>query len=206
MKKDTGIASVEGNTIVVNDLDKFNDHLKNITNKMRAKNGETESDELPESDIIIRKGKVKSASIGIEYRTKINGSAADLKLESECIPHPDLGYAMAQLKVHLIQLCDIQEYRELVPGDYDKANNIEVTSFTIGGEAEHQGIVITGFKKIGSKVLNLNTPFTKFDDEFDPYKYSKELCKNVDECINELIEFILNGKCAQVQGEIPFEE
>jgi hypothetical protein len=70
-----------------------------------------------------------------------------------------------------------------------------VSGLVISGDAEHRGVTIIGGKKLkGNKVLNLITPFVKFED--DNYSYGNELRY----CIGLLEKecwLYLNGKSGQ---------
>lgn len=88
--------------------------------------------------------------------------------------------------------------------DY-RREKFEVRSFTIGGDGDHEGVTISGFKKLrGSKVLNLNTPFTKFnpDFEFSGYEYLFELRRAVNNCVDEITEYIKGKHAPSPQLEL----
>lgn len=121
--------------------------------------------------------------------------------------HPDLAKAFDRLIPHLVFLCEYKEEliahgRSWDPEDEDNIynfglfNGFKVTSFTIGGDGEHEGIVITGRKNLSNKkVVNLNTPFTKFSDEHSPYTYENEMYVAFIDACHE-VELYLGGKFA----------
>ena len=156
--------------------------------------------------MVIEHAKVQSKEIYIEYNTNMNGAGADIKLKSGCIPHKDLVDAMSQLSVHLVHLCDLQEFQGVEPDQVHLCSNIKISSFTISGDDEHEGIVISGSKKFGNKQINLNTPFTKFSNEHDPYQWSRELSATVQLIIEELKLFINHGKCGETQLDLEFPD
>lgn len=122
----------------------------------------------------------------------------------------DLKDAFNALVMHLAFLCeqkeaDGKECLEDLPKDIDK--KLEVTGYTIGGEDESRGVTLIGKRFLKSnKVLNLNSPFTKFDDENEPYQFAFELEQAVEACSYEVNEYLFNKKWKVVQQELPFEE
>jgi hypothetical protein len=104
--------------------------------------------------------------------------------------HDDLVKAFAKLKSHLVIICDLREGDGLEPGKFDpelQLTNFKVTGFTIGGEDDHQGVTLTGQKELsGGKILNLNSPFTKYLDENDKYEYGHDLAVDIQACVYEI--------------------
>jgi hypothetical protein len=118
--------------------------------------------------------------------------------------HQDLFNAFHKLRVHLaflVEIVDVEESDMFDDGSiYDalKFSKFKVTSFTLGGEGEHEGVVITGQKQLlSNKVLNLNSPFTKFEPQKGTYNYKflHEMYHDVNNCIYE-VEQYLQGKHA----------
>ena len=122
----------------------------------------------------------------------------------------DLRNAFNVLVAHLAFLCeqkeaDGKEFLEDLPEGIDK--KLEVTGFVIGGEDESRGVTLIGKRFLKSnKVLNLNSPFTKFDDENEPYQFAFELEQSIQACEYEVNEYLFNKKWKVVQQELPFEE
>ena len=108
-------------------------------------------------------------------------------------------------KDFLVKEADGKEFLEDLPKDIDK--KLEVTGYTIGGEDESRGVTLIGKRFLKSnKVLNLNSPFTKFDDENEPYQFAFELEQSIQACEYEVNEYLFNKKWKVVQQELPFEE
>jgi hypothetical protein len=140
------------------------------------------------------------------------------KIKCDQLYHPDLKRVFDKLIPHLIVICDQKEAiliedLENIDGDVlyfdgDSSNEDSknqryiVTQFSISGSGESEGISLVGYKKIGEKVLNLNAPFTKYEDD---YRFSEELALTIQSCIHEVEEY-LNGKYAIKQLEIPEDE
>lgn len=148
-----------------------------------------------ETNIELKKAKINSDNhLQVEY-TEITASAEDpnesvyTEITKKCGQkvHKDLITAYSRFIPHLLLLCELIDSPDIDglswdPGDSNSIfdmpvlEKFTVTSFSIGGSDEHEGITITGKKFLKSgKVLNLNTPFTKFEDENMPYTYAKEL-------------------------------
>ena len=86
--------------------------------------------------------------------------------------------------------------------DPEQLMNYEITGYSIGGSDDSAGVTITGKKLLESgQVLNLNVPFTKFEDE-DGYIHGAALMSDIQACNYEVEEF-LNGKWGIVQQELP---
>lgn len=155
----------------------------------------------------ILKAKVtKDNTLTASYRDE-NGTTT---VEGKNLVTNDLRNAFNVLVAHLAFLCeqkeaDGKEFLEDLPEGIDK--KLEVTGFVIGGEDESRGVTLIGKRFLKSnKVLNLNSPFTKFDDENEPYQFAFELEQAVEACIYEVNEYLFNKKWKVVQQELPFEE
>lgn len=117
------------------------------------------------------------------------------KLTAGHIVHDDLLKSFAALKPHVITLCELDEWENVV-GQEEKLFKYSCTGFTIGGSNEHEGVTLIGRKTLSSKkVLNLITPFTKYDMETTDYEYSEELRIAVLNACAEVIAY-LDGKHA----------
>lgn len=155
----------------------------------------------------ILKAKVtKDNTLTASYRDE-NGTTT---VEGKNLVTNDLKDAFSALTAHLAFLCeqkeaDGKEFLEDLPKDIDK--KLEVTGYTIGGEDESRGVTLIGKRFLNSnKVLNLNSPFTKFDDENEPYQFAFELEQSIQACEYEVNEYLFNKKWKVVQQELPFEE
>ena len=157
----------------------------------------------------IRKAKVKDSSVEMVF-TEMDKErlASEITGRYSYPPHKDLQECMQNLVKHLVVLCDLKEAEmidEFEGFDIGSLSQFKITGISIGGEDENEGVVITGMKTLpNGKVLNLNTPFTKFTDEYEPYEYEDYLYDDVAHCLAELREY-LNGKRAIVQMDIEFE-
>lgn len=146
-----------------------------------------------------------------------NGSQHVEVKDCEVFIHEDLRNKFSQLIPHLILLCEQIPSESLSPGLFeDFVGNVEndvlfselscykVTGWKISGSGENQGVTIIGKRKLSTeKVLNLNTPFIKFEDE---YQYANELRIAVTECQQEVIEYMQGKKAPDAQLSLFGEE
>ena len=151
--------------------------------------------------IEIKKVSIKNDKyLNVEYIETRNETRSTIKKESSQIIHKDLVEAFERLDVHLAMLCEMVDDNlihsiEDVLTHESLLSKLKVTGITIGGVNEHEGVCIVGQRKLrGKKVLNLVTPFTKFEDEHSPYKFMSDLSSVIDDCIFESEQYI-QGKC-----------
>jgi hypothetical protein len=112
-------------------------------------------------------------------------------------PHPDFVNALAELRQHVVMLCELGDYGSLDTIDDKLLNSIEVTGISIGGSDEHEGVTIIAKRKLKhNKILNLITPFTKWEDEHMPYQYESDLSVCCSQIIDEARQYLVFGKYA----------
>lgn len=164
----------------------------------------------------IRKAKLKDRTLEVELEEYINseGGTINNTIIKKCgsLVHDDLIIALEKLKPHLVKICDFKKADSITPGtieDYNLENLTEykVNGFTIGGDSEHEGIVIIGCRTFSNgKVLNITTPFMKFSDDNEPYELAEDLGENISRCLFEIDEYLFNEKHAIKQLEMEFDE
>ena len=159
--------------------------------------------------ISVRKAKTREGKLECEYenivRLNDNISTDEVTMKGGAPYHPDLRAAFDALTIHLVVLCELGEYRDLQENAH-KLMDFEVTGFTLGGDGEHSGCCLIGRKNLSTrKVLNLVSPFTKFDDETTDYKHNRDLEALVKKAAEEA-ELYLSGKHEpSSQLEFPFK-
>lgn len=162
---------------------------------------------------IIKKAKLKSRSLEVELDEKIQIEESTITNEviKKCVSlaHDDLLAALDNLKKHMVKICDFKK-SELITTqtieefDGDLLPDYTITGFSIGGNEDSEGVTLIGNRKFDNgKVLNIVTPFTKYDA--DEYEFALELAADIQRCVYEVEEY-LNGKCAAKQLEIPFDD
>lgn len=158
----------------------------------------------------VTKIKIKNDTPVITYdELHEDGKTSEVQHSGCYLIHEDLKAAMDRLVPHLAVVCDMRESDHL-DGDIENYHeetfsHIHVTAVSIAGEGDHEGVCLIGYKKIGKKTMNITSPFTKFHDEIDPYRFSAELVERVQAVQYEACEY-LGGKHAIGQTEIEFEE
>lgn len=122
----------------------------------------------------------------------------------------DLTNAFKELVPHMAFLAEQRESNLLDRMDElpDTIYNVlEVTGYSVGGSDDSEGVTLTGKRFLKSKkVLNLNAPFTMFNNENEEYTYAFELQQTIEACEFEVQEYLFNKKWAVVQQELPFSE
>ena len=147
--------------------------------------------------IAVIKAKTREGKLECEYENIVriddNVSTDEVIMKGGANYHTDLRTAFDALIIHLVVLCELGEYRDL-ESKPDLLNDFQVTGFTLGGSDEHAGCCLIGRKNLSTrKVLNLVSPFTKFDDETTDYKHNRDLEALVNKATEEA-ELYLSGK------------
>lgn len=157
----------------------------------------------------------KSAmSIEVTYNEylEVNEAPVSNEVVKKCnmIVHQDFINALNGLKIHFALLCDLREVSKF-PEKYDVdkfdheqfLDKIVITGITLGGDDNNAGIVIIGQKELpGGGILNLVTPFTRFESD---YVWCVELEEAVKGVCYEAEEY-LNGKWGVRQLELDFAD
>lgn len=167
--------------------------------------------------ITIKKAKLRGHSLEVEMREEmvVEGSGNvtnEIVKKCNTLVHEDLVKAFSKLKLHLVAICDLRgtdlilEAETLDSVDMNEFREFEVTGFSIGGDDDHEGVVLIGNRRFKSgKVLNLVTPFTKYVDENDPYDLVNDLSLDIAAAVYEVEEYLFNNKYAVKQLEMDFE-
>lgn len=132
--------------------------------------------------------------------------SADYEVTKRVMPHDDFKAAMESLKPHALCISEMIDHVKAV--DEQILSKVEVTGISIGGHDEHEGVTIIAQRKLKhNRVLNIITPFVKFQDEHCPYAFSDELFACVNNVLYEAEQYLIHGKKQpSPQLEIAFEE
>jgi hypothetical protein len=158
-------------------------------------------------NINIKKAKIKdNIFLEVEYTEELQGhTKKDNKLSSTVPVHQDLKDAFQNLHKHLAVLCD--EVKAPKKSDFELSQfpQFTVRGFSIGGSDDSEGVTISGAKDGKFGLVNLNSPFTKF--ESDSYPFTSDLSSDIMRCINEVEQYLFEGKRApEQQLEMDFGE
>lgn len=163
--------------------------------------------------IEITKAKIKSRIfLAYEYTQNLDNVQNKISTSSDAIIHEDLEGAFMRLIPHFAFLTEettekevedcIQEERD-IPEDI--LNKFKVSGFSIGGSGENVGVTISGQKKLESgKSINFNTPFQKFHDDTNPYRFEEELIHDVDKLKEEVMQYMEGKQAEKPQVEMDF--
>ncbi len=166
------------------------------------------------SKIEIKKGKLlKGDIIQVEY---LKSDGTDAK-PAECSekhlhpPHEDLKKAFVSLSVHAAltgEFISSSLIGDIKKPDTELVENFNVTGFTIVGEDEDEGVILSARKTLKTgKTMGFNTPKILLEDESETaYQFAKDLALCIADCKDQLTEY-LNGKFApDPQGTLFLDE
>lgn len=163
----------------------------------------------------IQKATVKNDRCTASFKESYKEANYTNKVDKECdqIVHSDLKNAFAALIPFLITITEQQEADLFDSGNIELDPEAEiqekiaaytVTGYVHGGSDESAGVSLIGQKSLKTgQVLNLNAPFTKFED--DNYPYGSELLQAIDRCDYEVHDYLFNGKFGIKQQQLDFD-
>lgn len=162
--------------------------------------------------IEILKAAVKNDQLEVTYRESFTDENYSNEVSKKCsqIVHSDLKAAMDQLKAHLAVICEQPEASIVrAAGIYEfnteTLDNYVVRGYSAGGTDESAGVTIIGQKLLKTgMVLNINAPFTKFEDN-EAYDFAGALAGDIEACDHEVKEYLFNEKWGIKQMEFDFE-
>lgn len=157
------------------------------------------------SILTVTKASVKKSLLYAEFSEQHDAEAAPrtFTMQGTEPVHPDLTRALRNLVPHLCllteQLTETADYwpEEEAPDWPPRFASYTVTGFSMGKNGA--GATLIGQRQLaGSKVLNLTSPYTAFEDEHGTYAYAGLLEAAVLDAITE-VEAALRGKADRQQ-------
>lgn len=157
-------------------------------------------------NLTVKKAKLKDRYMELEMEEQVktaDGNTAMNEIIKKCnvLVHEDLIKAMEALTFHMVVIAGQKgdDFLKVVgPMDAQCAEHLKdfcCTGYSIGGHDEYMGVTLIGYKKFTSgKKLNLCTPFTRYMDENDPYKYSIELEEAICQVEYEIMQYVSGKK------------
>jgi len=104
--------------------------------------------------------------------------------------HNDLRNAFHKLNPHAVKLAEIYDAKGMVDD-----NRINTLGFTISGEDDAEGVVISLIRTLSNeKEVLMNTPFQRWDDQNTPYIDGSDLSDVLEECKAEVYAYLFEGK------------
>lgn len=159
--------------------------------------------------IFIKKAKLTAVGyLEVDYDRSVMVDGKSIKIEvsekPKWDPHSDLLNRFAGLRIHLVRLCEQVKDLPESEGDLNQLlSDYKVTGFVVGGSDEHEGVTLIGRKALkGNRVLNLVSPFTKWEDEHNPYSGSLDLSSKVADAAAEVKEYLAGKKAPSLQLEM----
>ena len=162
----------------------------------------------------IKKIKLKSDfCLELEYSesiTKLLGEekqtvTSDITATYRYPVHEDLKKSLEALVPFVAHICEQIEHLTDEPSFL---KSVTVTGISLGGSDEHSGVTIVAQRKLkNGKVLNLISPFTKFDPENSDYNHCVDLDNHCQIVVDE-VNLYLGGKHApdpQLELALEFE-
>lgn len=152
--------------------------------------------------VVIKKAKIKGDTLEVEYEETTPDGTATVKKAWNARIHQDLRDAFKELNVHLSELCE--QYSKEGFGFME--SGINCTGYSLGGADEHAGVTLIGQRELENKrILNLVSPFVKWEDENAAYYNIEILETAIDKCTKEVLAYLFKGKHApDPQGKLSF--
>lgn len=159
----------------------------------------------------INKAKIKNKLfLYYEYGLMVGDVNHDIKTLSDAPIHDDLRDAFRNLIPHFAFLCEeIGEYKmkEFVDGKLSMEDDLfikyNVNQFSIGGSGDSEGVTLSGNKRVGAGVVNFNTPFVRYSDE---YEYMNEFIAAIETAQDEVKLYIEGKHAPKAQQEMVFDD
>lgn len=159
----------------------------------------------------INKAKIKNKLfLYYEYSLMAGDVNYDIKTSSDAPIHDDLRNAFRNLIPHFAFLCEeIGEYKmmEFIDGKSSPEDEFyikySVNQFSIGGSGDSEGITLSGNKRVGTGVVNFNTPFLRYSDE---YEYMNEFIAAIETAKDEVRLYIDGKHAPKAQQEMVFDD
>jgi len=175
--------------------------------------GQSDSNSTPgtskEVRLDIKKAKIVS-NITLNYEAEEHENGTVNKIKKECGHpiHDDLRLAMSKLNIHLALLCelvDIKSFPDLEFPQHPILEKLAISGVSFGGNDESEGVTIIGSRRLrGNKVLNLISPFQKYEDDTpESYPFTSELYADITNLYSEIEQYIGGkyGEGAQISME-----
>lgn len=144
-------------------------------------------------NITIKKAKLKdSMFLEVEYEERVQLGHNDVKKICDAVVHDDMKAAFKKLSNHIENICELSNH-----------SDITAKGFTIGGSGDHEGVCLFGSSTLDLGVMNIVTPFVKWDSD---YHGISELGEVIEECKAEVLAYLFESKHqpnAQTSLEFP---
>ncbi len=160
----------------------------------------------------------KDGGLEVHYKGYTRSGAQrysqEVALVSQMPPHQDLLNAFDSLNYFLADLCEQKDcatetYLTSISADagidyhHPDAQKVECRGVTLGGEDESAGICLVGRRKLeGKRILNLVSPFRKWEDPNDGYEHMYLLEQACNILKSEAAEYLKGKYAPSPQGDL----
>lgn len=145
--------------------------------------------------------------VEIGYNELFSDGQSDEIPKRKCsrFAHQDLVDAYTNLRIHLATRAEQGEYTEFEDHP-EKLDIFEVDQITIGGTDEHEGVTLSGFRKLKeNNKLPLNPPFIKFSTSHSNYAYCESLHELIFTLLSEADQYLKGKSGPDSQMSLSFE-
>jgi hypothetical protein len=127
----------------------------------------------------------KDDTLEVEYT---NEQGDEISLAGMDLVHADLKASLAKLNPFLAEIAEQVDSSGAIP-------EIKVTGYSRGGSDDHQGAVLVGQRKLeANRILNLVTPFVKFNPDLEPYPYCAQMWRAIKSLETEVVAYLKKEK------------
>lgn len=151
--------------------------------------------------LTINKAKlVKGETLEYHFvKTDDQGAKSEGSEKTKAPVHADLKQAFENLGIHLAIMCGYiasSKVKDIATPKQELYEGFHVTSYSIGGDEDDQGVVISGHKLLpDGKAVILNTPFRRFtESEQSRYVFMDDLQDRLDRLDTEVRAYVDGSK------------
>lgn len=161
---------------------------------------------------IIKAKILKGDKVEVDYqKTESDLSFTEINEKHNSAPHKDLTKAFAAIAVHaalLSEFISVNEIADIEEPEHPKLKDFTVSGFTVVGDEEEEGVIITGLKTLRSgKMMMFNTPLTRYNDASDNrYDYLDDLQKVVNLARKEVKRYLEGHRAPDPQLSLDLPE
>lgn len=135
---------------------------------------------------------VDATTLDVEYGEHIQEGSASVKKSCESCIHDDLASAFEKLNIHLSTL----SYQHDSKGKVLK-EGVTCIGFELTGSGDRASVKLVGYRTLpNQKELKLSTPKQLFEGDFWNYPQMGELEQIIEECKQEVLAYLFEGKHA----------
>lgn len=161
---------------------------------------------------IIKAKILKGDKVEVDYlKAETDLSFTEINEKHTSAPHKDLTNAFTAIAVHaalLSEFISVTEISDIENPEHPKLKDFTVSGFTVVGDEEEEGVIITGLKTLrNGKMMMFNTPLTRYNDASDnKYDHLDELHTVINIARKEVLRYLEGHRAPDPQQTLPFPE